>query len=65
MKKKKITIAFNEEKINALAVFLETKDSNLESELENTIETLYKRTVPKQVQHYISASSKNNDLKIM
>ena len=53
MKKKKITIEFNEEKLNALAVFLEAKETNLETELENTVYNLYKRFVPKQVQDFI------------
>lgn len=65
MKKKKITIEFNEEKLNALAVFLEAKETNLETELENTVDNLYKRFVPKQVQHFISETAKNNSLKIM
>ena len=50
-----IQIAYDEEKIEALRIFLEQKSSNVETELVTLLEGLYKRTVPLDVRNFIDA----------
>ena len=48
MAKKNITIGFPEEKLNVLLYFLNREQQNLEPLLEEQLDRLYNRTVPKQ-----------------
>ena len=48
MAKKNITIGFPEEKLNVLLYFLNREQQNLEPLLEEQLDRLYTRTVPKQ-----------------
>ena len=53
MAKKNITIGFPEEKLNVLLFFLNREQQNLEPLLEEQLERLYNRTVPKQTRDFI------------
>ena len=50
MAKKNITIGFPEEKLNVLLYFLNREQQNLEPLLEEQLDRLYNRTVPKKRQ---------------
>lgn len=59
MKKTTITISFDEEKINALKMYLAQKNMQAEQELEKALETLYAKTVPAGVREFIEMKSGN------
>ena len=53
MAKKNITIGFPEEKLTVLLYFLNREQQNLEPMLEEQLDKLYNRTVPKQTRDFI------------
>ena len=53
MAKKNITIGFPEEKLNVLLYFLNREQQNLEPLLEEQLDKLYNRAVPKQTRDFI------------
>lgn len=53
MAKKNITIGFPEEKLNVLLYFLNREQQNLEPLLEEQLDRLYNRNVPKQTRDFI------------
>ena len=53
MAKKNITIGFPEEKLNVLLYFLNREQQNLEPLLEEQLDRLYNRAVPKQTRDFI------------
>lgn len=53
MAKKNITIGFSEEKLNVLLYFLNREQQNLEPLLEEQLDKLYNRAVPKQTRDFI------------
>lgn len=58
MKKVSISIEYDEEKIKALKHFLKQKDEkDIAEKLVDTIESLYKKTVPVNVREYIEATT--------
>lgn len=57
MGKKTITISFDEEKLNALKMYLTQKNMQAEKELEKALETLYTKTVPFGVREFIDMKS--------
>lgn len=57
MGKKTITISFDEEKLNALKMYLGQKNTQAEKELEKALETLYTKTVPAGVREFIDMKS--------
>lgn len=57
MKKTTITITYDEEKLSALKLYLEQKNSNTEDELTKAIETLYTKSVPSGVREFIDLRS--------
>ena len=54
MKKINIAIAFDEEKLTALKMYLGQKNMTVEKELEKTLEALYGKTVPAGVREYLA-----------
>ncbi len=54
MKKAAVTIQYDEEKINALRLFLPKKNIDLEAELIAAIDKIYARHVPPEVREYIA-----------
>lgn len=59
MKKTTITVSFDEEKLSALKMYLSQKGTQVESELERSLETLYTKTVPAGVREFIEMKSGN------
>lgn len=59
MGKKTITISFDEEKLNALKMYLTQKNMQTEKELEKALETIYTKTVPAGVREFIDMKSGN------
>lgn len=59
MKKTTITISYDEEQLSALKLYLEQKDTNIESELCKALDTLYQKTVPVGVRDFIGMRSGN------
>ena len=59
MGKKTINISFDEEKLNALKMYLTQKNMQAEKELEKALETLYTKTVPAGVREFIEMKSGN------
>ena len=53
MKKANITVSYDEEKLNAVRLFLEQKNLKLENELTAIIDTLFKKHVPASVRDYL------------
>ena len=54
MKKINIAIAFDEEKLTALKMYLGQKNMTVEKELEKALEALYGKTVPAGVREYLA-----------
>ena len=57
MKKSTITISDDEEKLNALKLYLKQKDMKLDAELTKSLDTLFNKTVPLGVRDFISMKS--------
>ena len=52
MKKVNITISYDEEKLNALKVYLQDKQVTVEDELVKNLDTMYQKMVPASVREY-------------
>ena len=64
MKKTVIQIKTETEKVEALRIFLSEKDGNVEAELADYVDVLYKKYVPATVREYIEktdAKAKKSD----
>ena len=59
MKKVTMTISYDEEKLAALKLYLEQKDTQVETELIKSLDTLYQKTVPAGVREFIELRSGN------
>ena len=57
MKKINIAIAFDEEKLTALKMYLGQKNMTVEKELEKALDVLYGKTVPAGVREFIALRS--------
>lgn len=53
MKKATISISYDEEKLNALKMYLGQKEAQVENELTKALDTLYNKTVPAGVREFI------------
>ena len=60
MRKTTLTISVDEEKVKALRIYLERKDSKLEDEIVEIFETLYTKIVPAGVREYIGMANGEN-----
>ena len=60
MKKITIAIAFDEEKLTALKMYLGQKNMTVEKELEKALDALYGKTVPAGVREFIALRSKTD-----
>lgn len=59
MKKSTITNSYDEEKLNALKLYLKQKDMKLDAELTKSLDTLFNKTVPSGVRDFISMKSES------
>lgn len=55
--KKSVTVAVNEEKLSAIEMYLEQKNTTLAAELDKYIEHLYQKNVPQNVRDFIDMMS--------
>ena len=53
-----IQFTYDEERLEALKVFLEEKGKNLDTELKSMLDNLYEKTVPQKVQTFLERKSK-------
>ena len=54
MKKTNISVAFDEEKLSALKMYLGQKNMTVEKELQKALDALYGKTVPAGVREFIA-----------
>ena len=54
MKKTNITVAFDDEKLSALKMYLGQKNTTVEKELAKALDVLYGKTVPAGVREFIA-----------
>ena len=52
-----IQLSYDEDKVEALKIFLEQKSSTIESELVVLLDSLYRKTVPLDVRNFIDVRS--------
>lgn len=57
MKKATINISYNEEKLNAMKLYLEQKGTCLDNEVIKMLDALFNKTVPSGVRDFISMKS--------
>jgi hypothetical protein len=53
MKKSNITISYDEEKLNAIRLFLTQKNLDLDTELTGVLDSLFKKHVPSSVRDFL------------
>ena len=56
--KKSITIQIPEEKLSAIEMYLEQKNTTLAAELDKQVEQIYTKVVPQNVREYIELTAK-------
>lgn len=59
MKKTTINLSYDEERLNALKLYLKQKEMNLDAELTKSLDTLFNKTVPSGVREFISMKSES------
>lgn len=57
IKKVPVNFSYDEEKLNALKIYLAQKGTPLEDELEKATEAVYARVVPQNVREFIEMKS--------
>lgn len=55
-----IQISYDEDKLEALKVFLDEKGKTLDGELTELVNSLYERTVPQKVQFFLERKNKTD-----
>lgn len=55
--KKSVTISISEERLSAIGMYLEQKNTTLAAELDKYIDQLYLKTVPQNVRDFIDMMS--------
>ena len=58
MKKVNITLAFDEDKLDALEFSLKKENSSVQSRMEDALRQLYEKTVPEPVREYLDSRLK-------
>ena len=56
--KRSITVQIPEEKLSAIEMYLEQKNTTLVAELDKQVEQIYTKVVPQNVREYIELTSK-------
>lgn len=57
MKKATLTLSYDEEKLNALKIYIGQKNTQVEDELVSAIDVLYQKHVPSGIREYIDMRS--------
>ena len=63
MRTTNVQVAYDEEKLDALKVFLEEKEKTLDGELTVMMDALYERIVPQKVQLFIEKKNRTDSVK--
>ena len=63
--KKSVTVSVSEERLSAIGMYLEQKNTTLAAELDKYIEQLYLKTVPQHVRDYIDMMSAKKPVRRM
>ena len=53
MRKENISIAYDSEKLSAVKMYMEQRDTDLKSEMEKSLDALYTKYVPANVREYL------------
>ena len=56
--KRSITVQITEEKLSAIEMYLEQKNTTLAAELDKQVEQIYTKVVPQNVREYIELTAK-------
>ena len=56
--KRSITVQIPEEKLSAIEMYLEQKNTTLAAELDKQVEQIYTKVVPQNVREYIELTAK-------
>ena len=56
--KRSITVQIPEEKLSAIEMYLEQKNTTLAAELDKQVEPIYSKVVPQNVREYIELTAK-------
>ena len=56
--KRSITVQIPEEKLSAIEMYLEQKNTTLAAELDKQVEQIYTKVVPQNVREYIEMTAK-------
>ena len=57
MRKDNISIAYDSEKLSAVKMYMEQRDTDLKSEMEKSLDALYTKYVPANVREYLDMKS--------
>ena len=63
MEKSTVTIKFDQEKTEALRVYLGHKESCIEAEIEKALDVLYGKVVPNEVKKFLAEKAELNTKK--
>lgn len=57
MNKVPLTLSFEEDKLEAMEIFLKKENSSVQTKMEETLKKLYEEVVPEAVREYVDAKS--------
>jgi len=57
MEKSEITLSFDSEKMNAMAIYLKKEDTNVQEKMDEALRQLYEQAVPETVREYLDAKA--------
>lgn len=57
MKKTSVSIMYEDEKLNAVKMYMEQRDLDFKEELEKSVDSLYAKYVPANVREFINMKS--------
>lgn len=57
MKKTSVSITYEDEKLNAVKMYMEQRDLDFKEELEKSVDSLYAKYVPSNVREFIDMKS--------
>lgn len=57
MKKTSVSIMYDDEKLNAVKMYMEQRDLDFKEELEKSVDSLYAKYVPANVREFIDMKS--------
>lgn len=63
MRKVNISVSYDNEKLNALRLYLKQKDQTLEIELVKAVDSLYNRVVPQGVRDFVEMQAASQSIR--